>query len=270
MKTLASCVVLVSPSGLASGQAPQNSPDTPDRDVVLVAHRGGIVPDYPENTLVAFRRAIDSGVDAIEIDLRGTKDGQIVILHDDTVNRTTNGRGAIAAMRLAELRKLDAGAGERIPTYEEVLRFVAGTGILLLLDIKDSSRLDRREVVRLTEKHDAVQHVIVGARTLEDLRAFRALNPDLRTLGFVKEVEDVEPFMQAGADIIRLWPEWIEADPDLIGRVHRHGKPVWVLTGDAPRKELEKLIWLGVNGIISDLPDVMNGLRTGIQRDRAP
>lgn len=264
MKTLASCVALVSPSGLTPGQAPLHG------DVVLVAHRGGIVLDYPENTLAAFRRAIESGVDVIELDLRSTKDGQIVVLHDHTVNRTTNGRGAVAAMSLTELRKLDAGGGERIPTYEEVLQLVAGTGVLLLTDIKENPLLDRRKLVRLTEERNAVSCVIVGARTLDDLRAFRALNPDLRMLGFVKEVGDIQPFVQAGADIIRLWPEWIEADPGLIGRVHKSGKPVWALTGDAPREELEKLVQLGVDGIISDLPDVMIGLRTGMKKNCAP
>jgi len=264
MRTLASCVALISPSGLTPGHAPL------DADVVLVAHRGGIVPDYPENTLAAFRRAIASGVDAIELDLRSTRDGHIVVLHDETVNRTTNGRGQVANLSLAELKKLDAGGGERIPTYEEVLQLVAGTGVLLLTDIKENPLLDRAKLVRLTEARNAVSQLILGARTLDDLRTFRALNPDLATLGFVREVEDIAPFMQAGVDIIRLWPEWIEADPGLIERVHQAGKPVWALTGDAPRAELEELVRLGVDGIISDLPDVMNDLRAGMRRSRGP
>jgi glycerophosphoryl diester phosphodiesterase len=212
--------------------------------------------------MAAFRAAVKQGVDAIEIDLRGTKDGAIVIMHDETVDRTTNGNGRVADHTLAELRGLDAGQGESIPTYEDVLRFIAETGVTLLLDIKVSPVLDKTEVVRLTEAHQAVPNVIVGTRSLEDLRTFKALNPDLRTLGFIPAVEDVEPTVQAGADIIRLWPKWIHDDPDLIERIHALGKPVWTTAGEAARAELEELINSGVDGILSDHPAVMNAVLT--------
>ncbi len=228
--------------------------------VAFIAHRGGIVDGYPENTLAAFREAIRHGAEMVEIDLRGTRDGAIVIMHDETVDRTTNGRGAVTTFTLAELRSLDAGRGERIPTYEEVLQLVAGSGVGLLLDIKQSPVLDKLQVVRLTEKHNAVRDVIVGPRNLEDLRVFRSINPNLRTLGFIQGVGDIEPFVHAGVDIIRLWPEWIRADPGLLTKVHQLGKPVWTTTGEAPRAELQELIGLGVDGILSDLPAVMNEL----------
>lgn len=243
--------------------------DSTDDHVVMVAHRGGLDHGLPENTLAAFRHALQSGVDVIEIDLRGTKDGAVVVIHDKTVDRTTNGSGQVADKTLAELRKLDAGSGERIPTYEEVLKLVAGSSVRLLLDIKESAVLDREQVVRLTERYDAIARVIVGPRSVEDLRAFRALNANLRTLGFVEEIEDIEAFVEAGADIIRLWPAWIEDDPGLIAKVHRIGKPVWATTGNAPRAELEKLIKLGVDGLISDWPKVMQALRAEIGTLRA-
>jgi glycerophosphoryl diester phosphodiesterase len=231
--------------------------EQPDSSVVWVAHRGGIVDGIPENTLSAFRHAVEAGADAIEIDLRGTRDGHIVIMHDDTVDRTTNGRGQVNGMTLADLRWLDAGGGERIPTLEEVLQLTSGTGVALLLDIKESPVLDKRQVVRLTEQYNAQLNVIVGARTLDDLRAFRALNPNLRTLGFIRGVEDIAPFVEAGVDIIRLWPDWILADPELIEEVHALGKPVWTTAGNAPREELDALIRLGVDGILTDLPESM-------------
>jgi glycerophosphoryl diester phosphodiesterase len=238
--------------------------DWPEWRVASIAHRGGIVPGVPENTLAAFREAINYGAHAIEIDLRGTRDGEVVIMHDETVDRTTNGRGRVTDQTLAELKMLDAGRGERIPTYEEVLQLVVGTGVTLLLDIKKSPVLDRTRVVRLTEKHNAVLNVIVGPRDLEDLWAFRALNPNLRTLGFIRGVEDIEPFVDAGVDNIRLWPRWIYEDPDLVDRLHQLGKPVWTTAGNAPRDELEKLIKLGVNGILSDRPEQMNLLLSDI------
>src|SRR4029453_16996566 len=120
--------------------------DWPEWNVAFVAHRGGIVPGYPENTLVAFRQAVKHGAEVIEVDLRATKDGEVVIMHDETLDRTTNGNGKVIDYTLAELKKLDAGGGERIPTYEEGLRLVAGSGGQLLLDIQESPVLDKRKV----------------------------------------------------------------------------------------------------------------------------
>lgn len=242
--------------------------DWPEWAVAFVAHRGGIVAGSPENTIAAFRQAIRHGAEVIEIDLRGTRDGEIVIMHDATLDRTTNGKGRVGDRTLAELKTLDAGGGERIPTYEEVLQLVAGSGVKLLLDIKESPLLDKRKAVRLTEKYGAALDVIVGPRNLDDLAAFRALNPNLRTLGFVATVRDIEPFAQAGVDIIRLWPEWIAADPGLVKKVHQLGRPVWSTVNDAPRAEVEKLIALGVNGILSDLPEMMSGLVADMKRER--
>ncbi len=232
--------------------------DWPEGDVVFIAHRGGKVPGYPENTLAAFRQAIKYGVDAIEIDLRGTKDGKIVIIHDETLTRTTNGTGTVGNHTLAELKKLDAGNGERIPTYEEVLELVNETGVRLLLDIKVSPTLDKREVVRLTEEYQATSQVIVGARTLDDLRAFRALNPNLLTLGLLSSPVYIELFAQEGVDIIDLRVRDIHRNPDLVRDVHQLGKQVWVLAVLGSREELERLIELGVDGISLDLPEVID------------
>lgn len=93
---------------------------------------------------------------AIELDLRGTADGAVVVLHDATVDRTTNGHGDVTGLTRREVQALDAGqhagaafAGERVPAYEEVLELVKGTGVTLLLDIKISPVLDKARVVRL-------------------------------------------------------------------------------------------------------------------------
>jgi len=269
-KTLATHVAVVVASGLASTPASLAATAASPRSVVLVAHRGSVAQGYPENTLAAFRHAIANGVDAIEVDLRSTKDGEIVILHDATVDRTTNGRGRVADWTLAELRKLDAGGGERIPTYAEVLQLVSGTEVVLLVDIKESSGLDPRDVVRLAEGKDTVRNLIVGARNLEDLREFRALNPALRTLGFIRDVPDIGPFAQTGADIIRLWPQWIQGKPDLVDQVHQLGKLAWVTAGNASHAELEQLIRWGVDGILSDRPGVMSELREDLRKRRGP
>ncbi len=90
-----------------------------DSPIVRIAHRGASA-DYPENTLLAFRRAVELGVDMIELDVQLTRDGELVVLHDETLERTTNGHGAVREYSYAELRTLDAGRGEYIPLLSEV------------------------------------------------------------------------------------------------------------------------------------------------------
>ena len=240
----------------------------PEWTVLNIAHRGGVVPGYPENTLAAYRRAISFGVDVIEIDLRGTQDGEVIVLHDETLDRTTNGTGKVTDYTLKELKQLNVGEGESIPTYAEALDVVAGTGVKLLLDIKVSPVLDKRKVVRLTERHRAVLDVIVGVRTLDDLKQFRQLNPNIRTLGFIRRPEDIDDFVAAGVDIIRLWPEWIRADEEIVRKVQGLGKPVWTTAGDASREVLEELINSQVNGILSDFPEITSKVMVEHQSKR--
>ena len=243
--------------------------DLIDGAVVNIAHRGGIVEGFPENTLAAFRRAIASGVGVIEIDIRATKDGVPVILHDETLERTTDGSGPVANYTLEELKKFDAGCGERIPTYEEVLELVSNTGVRLLLDIKIDPKLDKLKVVRLTEKLWMASDVIIGVRNLDDLKEFRALNPNIGTLGFIATPFEIDQFVTAGVDIIRLWSWWISLYPKLVPRVQQLGKPVWASAADAPRQELERLIMWGVNGIITDQPEVLAELLDDIESSRS-
>ena len=253
---------------VAIGTAAAMPPDSLDGTVVNIAHRGGIAEGYPENTLAAFRRAMSLGAGVIELDLRGTKDGAVVILHDETLNRTTNGSGPVANYTLEELRKFDAGCGERIPTYEEVLELVSNTGVKLLLDIKTSPKLDKQKVVRLAEKYGAVSDIIVGVRNLDDLKAFRILNPGIQILGFIATPFEIENFVTAGVDIIRLWSWWIFLYPNLVPKVQQLGTPVWASAGDATRQDLEKLIMMGVNGIIHNQPGVMAELLDGFRSSR--
>lgn len=256
----------------------------PDWEVVIVAHRGQVA-GYPENTLAAFRNATARGFTAIEVDLRETADGQIVIMHDETVDRTTDGSGDVADMTLEEIKSLDAGsyagplfAGQQVPTYEEVLETLRGTGTKLVLDIKPGDGLDNERVVRLTEQYGAALDVLVGPRSIGDLRDFKRLNPNLRALALVPgpefespDTNMIEDFALAGADMIRLWPPWIFADRDpglgvspIIERLHDLGKPVWttadVLYRDIdpkhPLEDINELIRLGVNGIMTDVPEL--------------
>jgi glycerophosphoryl diester phosphodiesterase len=265
--------------------------------VVIVAHRG-MAAGHPENTVAAFRQSVSLGFPVIEVDLRATADGHIVIMHDDTVDRTTSGTGEVGRMTLAQVRSLDAGrhaapgfAGERVPTYPEALEALRGSGATLVLDIKEGGTPGIERVVRVTGQHQGAAGVIVAARSIADLRDFKRLSPGLRTLGLVPgpqseppDLAVIEEFARAGADIIRLWPQWVfasrrqDARPGrspLVERLHDLDKPVWAtadtLYGDIspehPREDLTELVRLGVDGIITNLPGL---LREVLAAERRP
>ncbi|MFI6996335.1 glycerophosphodiester phosphodiesterase [Nocardia sp. NPDC050175] len=253
---------------------------TESQGVTVVAHRG-LAAGLPENTLAAFRGAAALGVDGIEIDLRVTADGQVVVMHDDTVDRTTDGHGRVVDLTLAEIKALDAGryagpqfGGERVPTYREVLEVLQGSRMQLLLDIKDCPLDAIAAVVDVTAHYSASREVIVGPRTVADLLAFKKLDPRLRAVALVPGRQDVPPdlsviteFVDAGADLIRLWPAWILTDEgaQLVRTVLELGTPVWTcadtlygdIRADAPRDDLGRLVDAGVSGIMTNLPELL-------------
>ena len=124
-----------------------------EKNIFVAAHRG-FRSRYPENTMEAFRAAVELGVDQIETDVRITKDGELVLIHDDTVNRTTNGNGKVCDMTLAELRALDAGikkdecfAGVKIPTLIELMELVKDHPTMTLdLELKEYPTEGREEI----------------------------------------------------------------------------------------------------------------------------
>jgi glycerophosphoryl diester phosphodiesterase len=106
-----------------------------DGSPLVGGHRGNPA-EQPENTLASFRSAIDVGVDMIECDVHLSSDGQLVVIHDHTLERTTNGSGLVRQHTLAELRELDAGGGERLPVLAEVCELARGAGVGLCVEIK--------------------------------------------------------------------------------------------------------------------------------------
>lgn len=247
--------------------------DWPEWDIVVIAHRG-VSPGYPENTLPAFANAMKLGVDVIELDLRATSDGVIVVLHEDSVENTTNGEGFVSDFTFDELRQLDAGShageqfvGEPIPSLAEVLDLVIPLGGKLLLDIKASNELDPEAVIRMIERHDATLDVIVGVRSVEDVRLFRSINPNIRLLGFIPTATDIAKFITAGVDIVRLLPRWLRVYPPFLEKVHELGRPAWVTSEFASRDEFADLIRLGANGFLTEVPDVLLSLLEEIGKE---
>jgi glycerophosphoryl diester phosphodiesterase len=195
----------------------------------IVAHRGASA-ERPECTLSAIRRAIEVGATAVEVDVRTSRDGELFILHDVTLERTTNGNGPASALTLAELQQLDAGSwfdakfkNERIPSLLESARACKGK-IDLLLDLKEQGDEYDRKVVGIIRKYGDPSGTIVGVRSVAQAKRFRKLLPKSRQLALIPSVDSIEDFAKAGVDVIRLWPRWLADGDGPVKRVRVTGK----------------------------------------------
>jgi glycerophosphoryl diester phosphodiesterase len=204
-----------------------------------------------------------SGATAIEVDVRTTNDGQLIILHDATLDRTTNGKGPVVDKTLADLKQLDAGGwfdekykGERIPTLREVLTLCKGK-IDVLLDLKEQGDdYDRKVVGEVNEFGDA-RRTIVGARSVEQAKRFRKLLPEARQLGLIPNPESIEGFAEAGVETIRLWPQWLSggagAEP-LVQRVRKARVKLHINGAMGKRDEVVPLLKYRPDSMSSDDP----------------
>jgi glycerophosphoryl diester phosphodiesterase len=235
----------------------------------VIAHRGAS-GTAPENTLAAFRRAAEIGAGFIETDLQLSRDARLVALHDDTLDRTTNGSGPAAAKTLDELRTLDAGAwfrgsrpdgargkfaGERIPTIEEILTFGRERDLGLYLEIKAPGA-------------SGAEHAVVGA--------VRAANEVGRTVvlsfdaGVIERVRKYEPLLMTGFLFSKRMPDAVaraigvgarqllpRADrvtPELLAEAHENDLKVVAWTVNNP-SQMKRLMSEGVDGIITNYPE---------------
>jgi glycerophosphoryl diester phosphodiesterase len=221
----------------------------------VVAHRGAS-GDWPENTLLAFSRAVEAGADALECDVRISADGVPVIIHDPTLDRTTGGRGPVHRLPLAALRTLDAGRGERIPTLDDLLDGFPDTPVIL--EIKDARAAG--PVRRVLEAHQAQGRVLVASFDPRALRPFGH--------GFARAASRPEVGMFLAAARMGLPPFRTRfraftvpetsgritiVEPRFAGRARRLGLPVHVWTVDDPARGA-RLREMGVAGIITNFP----------------
>nr|WP_285876790.1 glycerophosphodiester phosphodiesterase family protein [Fictibacillus phosphorivorans] len=159
----------------------------PERTIIqrpIVAAHRGVPSQAPENTMVGYRMAYDLGADQIETDVQRTKDGHLVIMHDDTVDRTTNGTGAVHELTLEEIRALDAGmkydekfAGEKVPTFKEFLQAFKGKDIVLLVEIKDHDI--EQQVIDEVKSEGMMDQVSMQSFYLDSMQVMNDIAPEL-------------------------------------------------------------------------------------------
>jgi glycerophosphoryl diester phosphodiesterase len=244
-------------SALLAATAPAGSAPA---NVTIVAHRG-LAEGVPENTIAAFRQSLARGVAIIELDLRVTKDGKLVVIHDEMLDRTTDCIGLVAAMDLEKVLACDAGGGQRVPSFAEVLALVRSKPVRVLADVKNGTPLS--PVLDEVRAHGAARQIILGLRSTKHVARARDALPDATILAYMSHVEDAQDFAEAGSHVIRLWSDWVEADPDVIARTRALGPEVWIMVGRRlPEKEREwralhaQMIAAGAQGLITDRPDL--------------
>jgi glycerophosphoryl diester phosphodiesterase len=221
-----------------------------DEPFLLIGHRGAAGLE-PENTLRSFLRAAEFGVAAVELDVRACG-GQLVVLHDDRVDRTTNGKGALADFTLEALRALDAGQGERIPLLAEVFAALPHE-IGINVELKDHG-LAGPLLDFLAGADDRA--VLVSSFYHDELKALRRLRPDIRIAPLFQRQSRT---MLAVAEAVDAWAVNINrqmTSRELIDEAHEAGLRVLVYTvNDAG--EAERLRDWGVDGLFTDRPDLV-------------
>lgn len=229
-----------------------------------LAHRGANRV-APENTLSAFRAAVEMGADGVELDVQLSKDGEIVVIHNFDLDLTTDGRGPVKRKTLAELKTLDAGshfspefAGTSVPTLQEV--FVAlGPVLLFNIELKTTSFGDEgleAEVVRLIEDHNMADRVVLSSFNPLSLRRARRTNPHI-PLGLLwdsklSKIPALLFRLLARPDM--LHPHWTTVTPQMSAREKDRGTPINVWTCNEAQ-DMTRLVKMGVNSIITDRPD---------------
>jgi len=223
--------------------------------VLRIGHRGAM--GYaPENTLLSFRKALELRCDMVEFDVRLCKSGELIVFHDDTLERTTNGAGPVSERTLEFLRTLDAGCGEKIPLFQEALELIAGKAKVDVELKGPRTALPTASLIGrfLAQGGWSRGHFLVSSFDCQELSAFRMLDP-YTPVGILCENIPAGLFGLArslGAYSLNI--SYNRVTPELVEHIHREGMKVLVWTVDSP-DGIARAKKMGVDGIISNFPD---------------
>jgi glycerophosphoryl diester phosphodiesterase len=228
------------------------------------AHRG-FSARYPENTMPAFQKAIEAGCGGIELDIHLTRDGKIVIIHDETVDRTTNGRGFVKDMDYAELRGLDAGNGEPIPSMEEYFDLVEKHPLTTNIELKNSVfwyEGMEEKVIEMIRKRGIGERIIFSSFNHFSILKCKKLAPEIRC-GFLvwSWIIDVGAYAKKHG-IEGIHPEYCSLTDEAVREIHSSGIAINTYTVN-DRKDMERLISLGVDAIITNDPELLHRVLKG-------
>ncbi len=226
---------------------------------LIISHAACVGP-APENTLAGIRAALQIGADAIEIDVQASADGVPVLMHDLTLDRTTNGSGDIASLTLEQLQALDAG-GEPVPTFAQALEMTRGRALLVAEIKRPGCERALAEVIRAAE---AVADVMVWSFLPPALEAMRQAEPRVPSALLIAPQSMVNwPSMQDLAlrlDLQAVSVFHLNLDAGIIAQSRRRGLGIYAWTADTER-DIQRLLDLGVDGIVTNYPERALALR---------
>ncbi|MBU5437472.1 glycerophosphodiester phosphodiesterase [Tissierella sp. MSJ-40] len=238
------------------------------KSIIIYGHRGA-ARYYPENTMISYEKAIEMGADGIEIDVHKSKDGHLIVCHDEKVDRTTNGSGYIKDLSLQELKNLDAGSwfsdkfkGERIPVLEEVLQFVKEKNVLLNIEIKSGPIFYHdieEDIVNAIKAYNLEDRIIISSFNHYSLLKIKDIDKGLKT-GILYIAGLASPWEYARsvkADAIH--PLFMTIDRDVVLSCLENGIQVNPFTVNE-EWGLQLMKSFGVTSVITDCPDLANNI----------
>ena len=219
--------------------------------MLKIAHRGARAYE-PENTLRSFNKAIEFGVDAIELDVRKTKDNELVVIHSDDVNKTTNGNGKVNELTLEQIKKLVTEKDEPVPTLEEVLDSV-GKKVKILIEIKENGIEEK--TISLIQKKKLLDNVVIISFHEEVLKKVREINDQVETgLVYVRHKNPIKIALNIKAQYLLSLYRFTHSKN--INKAHENGLKIIVWTVNN-KEEVEEFKNKGVDGIAVDRPDIL-------------
>lgn len=257
-----------------------NTVAQPNNNLTVIAHRGASSV-APENTLASAEQGITYGADMIELDVHLTKDGEVVVIHDHELERTTNGTGVIAEKTLKELKTLDAGSWkdpkfstEKIPTLDEFLKLVNGRAIVLI-EIKSNGKklyegIEQKiwDIVDANNAHEWIQYQSFHPKVINNFLAIDAKCPiyllivgrmPLLPFYYDDAIRWGSPFKKWKGKVLGINPNVGFASKAFINKAHKHGFKVFSWTANDD-KDIEKLKKNGADGIITNYPQKLTGI----------
>lgn len=237
------------------------------------AHRG-YSGCYPENTLIAFEKAIAEGVDGIENDVHLTKDGEVVVIHDERIDRTSNGIGFIRDMTLAELEQYDYSfkfqgmyGRQKLPTLREYFELVKASGIVTNIELKtglfEYPGIEQKVYALIDEFH-LQDKIIISSFNHYSIRRMKEIDPNLKC-GLLTEtwLVDAGAYVRsAGAEC--LHPIYFNMTPEIVAGIKAHGVEINTWTVNE-KEDMRRLIGLGVDSLIGNWPNRVNEVRSELR-----
>ena len=225
---------------------------------LVIGHRGAMGHET-ENTLPSIQKAMDLGVDMIEIDVFKLKSGEVVVFHDDTVDRLTNGPGSIEGYNIIELKKLIVNGGHQIPILQDVLKLIDNK-VALNIELKGAGTADRVNFIMnyyINKKNWSSENFIISSLNWDELKEMRKLNPDV-AIAVLTEENPIDAIpMAKELQAVAINPYFKKLDLDVANQIHDAGFKIYTWTLNEP-EDIDAMKKLAVDGIITNFPERVN------------